>query len=69
MPKNVSYGRPMLKKLTEKAKSRGVDVSFYIDDNGKYVIKKGKRLYNPPTAVTACHFMMGVIAASPKPKE
>lgn len=69
MPKNVSYGRPLMKKLAEQAKVRGVNVRFFTDENGKYVIKKGKKTYNPPTAIAACHFMMGIIAVSPKQKK
>jgi hypothetical protein len=62
--KKLTYGRPLMKKLTEQANDLGNTVSFHINENAKYVINDGTKLHRPPTAVTACHFMMGIIAAS-----
>ena len=60
----TSYGRPLMKSLAEQAKAMGNTVSFYINENGKYIINDGTSLHRPPTAAAACHFMMGMIASS-----
>lgn len=60
----TNYGRPLLKKLTDQARSLGSTVSFYIDDKGKYVIRDGMEILRPPNAAAACFFMKGVISAS-----
>jgi hypothetical protein len=60
----VSYGRPLLKKLTEQARRLGNNIGFYIDDSGKYVIRDGLEIHRPPTAAAACFFMKGVISSS-----
>jgi hypothetical protein len=60
----ISYGRPLLKSLVGNANKLGNNLSFYMNEDGKYVIKDGHENYRPPTAIAACHFVMGVISAS-----
>ena len=67
--KNLSYGRPLLKKLTAHANQLGCPVQFHINADGKYVINDGNHLHYPPSATTACHFLMGIVSAlTPKTK-
>ena len=61
MAKTKTYGRRMLKELCETAREKGIMVSFSIDENAKYVLKRGKKKYNPPTAAAACHYVKGMI--------
>ena len=60
----TSYGRPLLKSLVSDANKLGNNLSFYINQSGKYVIQDGDENYKPPTALAACHFVMGIISAS-----
>ena len=64
----TSYGRPMMKSLVDRAKAMGNTVSFYINENGKYVINDGSEVHRPPTAAAACHFMLGMVSASKAPR-
>jgi hypothetical protein len=61
MVKVKTYGRKMLNDLCETANKKGVKVSFHIDQSAKYVIKLGKKRYNPPSAAAACHYVKGMI--------
>ena len=60
----LSYGRPFMRKLMKNANSLGNNITFYTNEDGKYVINDGKHIHKPPTAASACHFLMGVISAS-----
>jgi len=62
----INYGRPFLKKLVNDANLLGNRISFHINEDGKYVIRDGHKVCHPPTAVSACHFVMGVISATEK---
>ena len=64
--KKVSYGRPLMKKLADQANDLGNTVSFHINENGKYIINDGSKIHRPPNAVSACHFMFGMLASSRK---
>lgn len=57
----VNYGRPLMRKLVGEANSLGIAVSFYNDQDGRYVIKTTNGVSFPPTAAAACHFVMGMI--------
>jgi len=60
----ISYGRPMLKKLVDHANNLGIQVSFYINQEGKYVLTDREKTRVPPTAACACHYVMGMISAA-----
>jgi hypothetical protein len=57
-------GRKMLKKLCGTAKEKGIPIGFHINENAKYVLTRGKRKLQMPTASAACHFVMGMIEAA-----
>lgn len=59
-----SYGRPMMKALTEKANALGNTVKFHINEDGKYVINDGEQVIKPPSAAAACHFLMGMVSSA-----
>ena len=60
----INYGRPLLKRLVSDANSLGNMITFHINEDGNYVIRDGHTVCKPPTAVAACHFVMGVISAT-----
>jgi hypothetical protein len=61
MSKVKTYGRKLLNDLCERANTKGVKVSFHIDQNAKYVIRLGKKRLPMPTAAAACHRVQGMI--------
>ena len=66
MTENIkgSYGRPMMKALTQKANDLGNKVRFHINEDGKYVINDGEKMIKPPSAAAACHFLMGMVSSA-----
>jgi N-acetylglutamate synthase-like GNAT family acetyltransferase len=59
--KTKTYGRKMLKDLCAVANEKGIKVAFHINQDAKYVITRGRKSYNPPTAAAACHYVQGMI--------
>lgn len=61
-----TFGTPMMRKLCAESRELGIEMDFYRDSSGKYHVWHENRDDEiiPGKAITACHYMMGVIAGA-----